>query len=58
MEEQTIKDIVKKMFASGELQVGIHVKESSKDELRVSVFVSDEEDEILQSSSIFVSKPL
>lgn len=58
MEEQTIKDIVKKMFASGELHVGIHVKESSKDELRVSVFVSDEEDEVLQSSSIFVSKPL
>ena len=57
MEEQTIKDIVKKMFASGELQVGINVRESTKDELRVSVFVTDENDEVLQSSIVFVSKP-
>jgi hypothetical protein len=57
MDEQTIKEIVKKMFSSGELQVGINVRESAKDQLRITVYVSDSEDEILQSASTFVSKP-
>lgn len=56
MHEEIIKETVKKMFSSGEIQVGVNVKDIGKNELRITVFISDSEDEILQSASTFIER--
>jgi hypothetical protein len=54
MEEKLIKETVKKMFSTGEIQIGVNVREVEGNQLRITVFVSDSEDEVLQSASVFV----
>lgn len=53
-EEQEIKNVVTKMFASGELQINIGVRHVEEDQIRYTVYLTDEENVILQSSSVFL----
>jgi hypothetical protein len=42
------------MFSTGEIQIGVNVREVEESQLRITIFVSDNEDDVLQSASVFI----
>jgi len=56
MDEKIIKETVKKMFATGEIQVGVNISDVDENELRITVFITDGEEDVLQSATDFYKK--
>lgn len=52
--EKEVKDVITKMFASGELQIDVRVSHVEESQIRFTVYISDEENTVLQSSSDFI----